>query len=198
MANSPENSIRKSCQKGDLTRTQVGYLNVTAGTSAASKAVVLDASSKISAIDITALKIGGTSVTATAAELNELDGIVASFTFAPAAGASNVCDVVITAKDAAGATVASPRPFMVWLSDAATGVAPSAVTTSGTVTAKAASGVVMGTLTAKQSLIVQPLATGIFTLEITDSAKTLFYVCASTLDGRAFSVSAKLTTANYG
>jgi hypothetical protein len=48
---------------------------VVAGTAAASKAVVLDASSKINAMDITALKLGGTSVTSSAAELNAIDGL---------------------------------------------------------------------------------------------------------------------------
>lgn len=43
---------------------------VTAGTSAASKAVVLDATSKIDALDITSPKIGGVAVTATATEIN--------------------------------------------------------------------------------------------------------------------------------
>jgi hypothetical protein len=57
-----------------LSATEAGFLDaVTAGTSAASKAVVLDSNSKISALDITALKVGGTSVSATAAELNYTD-----------------------------------------------------------------------------------------------------------------------------
>ncbi len=48
-----------------------GYLGgVTPGTSAASKAIVLDASSKIDTMDFTAMKIGGVSMTATAANLN--------------------------------------------------------------------------------------------------------------------------------
>lgn len=47
---------------------------VTPGTSAASKAVVLDGNSKINALDITALSLGGVAVTADAAEVNKLDG----------------------------------------------------------------------------------------------------------------------------
>lgn len=50
--------------------------DVTAGTAEASKAVVLDASSKIDTLDITTPKIGGTAVTSTAAELNQLDTTV--------------------------------------------------------------------------------------------------------------------------
>jgi len=53
------------------TAAQFNFLaGVTAGTSAASKAVVLSSASKIDTIDMTAWKIGGTSVTATAAQLN--------------------------------------------------------------------------------------------------------------------------------
>lgn len=43
---------------------------VTAGTSAASKTVVLSATSKINALDITTLTLNGTAITATAAEIN--------------------------------------------------------------------------------------------------------------------------------
>jgi hypothetical protein len=150
------------------------------------------------ALDATTLYVNGTQVTSTAAELNRNDGAIASFSITYAAGAANVAEATITLKDAAGSTIAAARPFLVWLSDAATGVSPSGATTSGTVQAKSASGTVMGTLTAKQSLIVQSLATGVFILEITDTAKTKFYVCASTLDGRAVTVGAQMATASYG
>ncbi len=53
--------------------TELGYLSgVTAGTAQASKAVVLGADSKINAMDITSLKLGGTTLTPTAAEINLL------------------------------------------------------------------------------------------------------------------------------
>ena len=188
----------------DVDADEVAYLtDVVAGTVAASKAVIVGANKNIDTISIadSGLKLGsgaGTAVTATAAELNELDDIVASFTFAATAGAENVCEVAITLKDAAGATVDGPRPFMVWLSDADTGVGLTATTASGTVQAKAESGADFATFTAKKALLVQPLATGIYTLEITDTAKTAFYVCAATLDGRAYSVSTVLATEDYG
>lgn len=188
----------------DVDADEVAYLtDVVAGTVTASKAVIVGANKNIDTISIadSGLKLGsgaGTAVTATAAELNELDDIVASFTFAATAGAENVCEVAITLKDAAGATVDGPRPFMVWLSDADTGVGLTATTASGTVQAKAESGADFATFTAKKALLVQPLATGIYTLEITDTAKTAFYVCAATLDGRAYSVSTVLATEDYG
>ena len=188
----------------DVDADEVAYLtDVVAGTVTASKAVVVGTNKNIDTIVIAdgGLKLGsgaGTAVTATAAELNELDDIVASFTFAATAGAENVCEVAITLKDAAGATVDGARPFMVWLSDADTGVGLTATTASGTVQAKSASGADFATFTAKKALLVQPLATGVYTLEITDSAKTAFYVCAATLDGRAYSVSTVLATKDYG
>lgn len=188
----------------DVDADEVAYLtDVVAGTVTASKAVIVGANKNIDTISIadSGLKLGsgaGTAVTATAAELNELDDIVASFTFAATAGAENVCEVAITLKDAAAATVDGPRPFMVWLSDAATGVGLTGTSASGTVQAKAESGADFATFTAKKALLVQPLATGVYTLEITDSAKTAFYVCAATLDGRAYSVSTVLATEDYG
>lgn len=134
----------------------------------------------------------------TPTEFNELDGIVASFDFAASAGAANVCEVAITLKDAAGSTITDSRPFLVWLSDDSGGTGLTATSASGTVQAKSASGTDFAALTAKKALIVQPLATGVYTLEITDTSKTAFYVCASTMDGRATSVSTQLATGDYG
>jgi hypothetical protein len=64
------------------TAAQLNFLSgVTAGTSAANKAVVLDEDSKINALDITALKLNGTSITAEADEINVLDGIAETLTY---------------------------------------------------------------------------------------------------------------------
>jgi hypothetical protein len=52
--------------------------SITAGTRTANKAVVVDASGTIDALDIDALSIGGTLVSSTAAELNILDGVTAT------------------------------------------------------------------------------------------------------------------------
>lgn len=155
-------------------------------------------------------KIAGTAVTSSAAELNKMDGVTAStaalnavdnaittFAFVPTAGAANIAEVAITAQDADGNTVATPEVFTVWLSDAATGAGLTATAASGTVQAKAASGADFGTLTAKKALVVQALATGVYTLEITDTAKTGFYVCAQAPNGNV-AVSAQLVTGDYG
>ena len=101
-----------------------------------------------------------------------------TITFGDTAGAADVVEVPISVLDGNGDLVAQPHVLLVWLSDAATGAGLTATTASGTVTAKSASGAVLGTLTAKKALVVQTLATGVFTLEITDTANTTFRVCA--------------------
>lgn len=124
--------------------------------------------------------------------------VPASVAFSIAAGGANVSEVTITVKDGAGVTLAGVFNLDVWLSDAATGAGLTGTTASGTVTAKAASGAVLGTLTAKKALRVQTLATGVFVLEITDTAKTGFYVAAQSPFTGGTLVSAQLVTASYG
>jgi hypothetical protein len=91
-----------------------------------------------------------------------------------------------------------PVLFLLHLSDDATGLGLTATDASGTVTAKAASGTDFGVLTAKKALLAQTKADGSFILEITDTAKTSFYVIATPLVGCAPSGSAALITADYG
>lgn len=138
------------------------------------------------------------SATATVADLNTLDGMPSVLAFAAAAGGSNVSEVTITAQDADGDPVAEALLYDVWLSDAATGAGLTSTTASGTVTAKAASGIVIDTYTAKKALRVQSLATGIFVLEITDTAKTAFFVCASVPGTGQTAVATVLATGDYG
>jgi hypothetical protein len=125
--------------------------------------------------------------------------IATSVTFAaPVAGASNVATIKLTARDGHGNAITTPTALIVYLSDSAAGVGHSATTASGTVTNVTSGGLVMGTLTAKQSLIVQTLADGTFNLQITDSAKTGFRVCAQLLNTGEVFVAPALVTANYG
>lgn len=56
---------------------KLGYIDVTPGTAEANKAVVLGATSKIDSLDITALKLNGTTLNSTAEELNVLNGVTA-------------------------------------------------------------------------------------------------------------------------
>lgn len=123
---------------------------------------------------------------------------IKSFTFTPSAGSTNVANVLITPIDYEGAAMSGVRNLEVWLADAATGAALTATTASGTVTNKASEGNVLTALTAKKHLIVATKAAGTFTLEITDTAKTGFFVCVKNpLTGEVFASSA-LVTGNYG
>jgi hypothetical protein len=133
-----------------------------------------------------------------ASQLDRLAVQPASIMFTPAAGAANVCDVVIAVKNAAGTTIAKTFILDVWLSDATTGAGLTGTTASGTVQAKSASGVDLQAVTAKKHLRVQTLATGLYTLEITDTAKSLFKICAILPSSGEVQVSAALTAANYG
>lgn len=85
------------------------------------------------------LQIEGVAVTATAAELNELDGVAsrAQSTVAVAAEAGDAIAVTVTLKDAAGAAIADARPVRAWLSSSAsTGV----IATDDTITVTATTG----------------------------------------------------------
>lgn len=117
-------------------------------------------------------------------------------TFSPAAGGANVSEVTITVKDYDGTTVAAVHNIDIWLSDASSGAGLTATSASGAVAAKAASGVDLQIYSAKKAWRVQTLATGIYILSITDSAKTAFYPCASIVGQTV--VGTALATGNYG
>lgn len=121
-----------------------------------------------------------------------------SFSFAFTAGAANVAEIAISVLDGAATLLAGAKPLLVWLSDSATGAGLTATGASGTVQAKSASGADFGVLTAKKALIAQPLGTGIYTLEITDTAKTGFYVCVQDPYSGQVNVSRVMVTGDYG
>lgn len=127
-----------------------------------------------------------------------LTGHVYDMTAVTNTNGSNVCDVVVSAKDQAGTVVTGAHVFEIWLSDATSGAGLTATTTSGTVTVKSVSGEVIGTLTTKKALMVQSLATGVFTLEITDTAKTAFKVCVKIPGTGLTKVVVTLAGASYG
>lgn len=129
--------------------------------------------------------------------VGHLSEVVADVTLAAAQGGANVCEVTLTAKDYLGDTLAAVTHFDVWLSDAATGAGLTGTAASGTVTAKAESGSVIDTYTAKKALRVQTLATGIFILEITDSGATAFNVCVS-VPGTGKTAVLTLAAGDYG
>ncbi len=148
-----------------------------------------------------ALKLAGTQVTATAAELNKLDDAALDLFMSAAAAGSNVCEVTIRALDAAGSSyVTEPFTLTVWLSDDSGAIGLTGTSASGTVQAKSGGGYSdFGTLTAKKALIVQADTNGTYILEITDSAKTGFYVGATIPGTGATAVIAnQLVAGNYG
>jgi hypothetical protein len=130
----------------------------------------------------------------------EVSGVAipATVQIVAAAGGANVSEITFTVKDNAGNTLTGCHNLEIWLSDTATGAGLTATSASGTVQAKAASGVDLQTISAKKMLRVQTLATGIYTLSITDAAKTPFYpCCANPMTGKAI-VGARLSAASYG
>lgn len=115
-----------------------------------------------------------------------------------AAGGANVCEVTLTAQDGHGNAMTVPVLLNLWLSDADTGAGLTATSASGTVQAKSASGADFGVLAAKKALVVQTKADGSYILEITDTAKTGFYVGAELPFAGLPVVSRQLITGDYG
>ena len=115
-----------------------------------------------------------------------------------AAGAANVCEVTLSVVDADGNAITGSFAIDIWLSDAATGLGLTGTSASGTVTAKTGTGTVLGDLTAKKAIRAVTKADGTFVLEITDTAKTGFYVAASVPTLNVAEVSRVLVSGDYG
>jgi hypothetical protein len=115
-------------------------------------------------------------------------------TITPAAGSANQCNVTIQLADGAGNI--GPAVLDVYLSDAAAGGALTATSASGTVAA-GATGTDLVAMTAKKAIRVLTNATGSYTLQINDTAKTLFVVCIMLPNGRHIAAPA-LVVGNYG
>ena len=115
-------------------------------------------------------------LTADATELSILDGIGVTVTITAAAGASNVSTIVVTVKDANGATVAAVHQLELFFS-ADSGGATGNTGTAYSGTLVAGTGVLLETITAKKHFSILTAATGIFSGSLTDSAKTADYAC---------------------
>lgn len=116
-----------------------------------------------------ALALQNLGLTATAAEVNLNDNVVASVSWAVAAGAANVCVFTGTLKDAAGATIAASRPILVYISEAATGIGITADTYS--TGASVTTGTQLVALTANKAWLINTHTNGTFAISITDTAK---------------------------
>lgn len=115
---------------------------VTGGTVAASKALVVDANKRLDTLVIAdgGLKLGtagGTAVTATAAELNKLDGAPLAATFVIGAEGGNVINVAIQLQDGNAVDLAVRGSLLSYLSNDANGDSLATTAPSG--------GVVIGT-----------------------------------------------------
>jgi len=123
-------------------------------------------------------------LTATGAELNMLDNVMNSVTWAVTAGASNICIGTLTVKDAAGATIAAPHTLLVYISEAATGIGITADTysTGASVTA----GTQLIAETANKAWMVNTTAAGVAAISITDTAKPAdqYFVCINPKSGK--------------
>ena len=135
----------------------------------------------------------------TTAELNLSDGVIGSITITPAQGGTNECDVTIALLDAAGVALTTNLLLDVYLSDDAAGRGITGTGASGTVQAQSGEGADLVALVAKKYLKVNPKVTvGTYVLEITDSAKTGFYVCVVNPFSGEVVVSAQLVSGDYG
>jgi hypothetical protein len=126
-------------------------------------------------------------------------GLGWNVTFSPAPGASNHCSVTIQVKDNDGNNIDEAIGLVVWLSDEPDGSDLTNTAISGSALAAATGGgTLLGQLTAKKAAYVVTNNDGAFILDIEDSAKTAFYVCAVVpgQPGR-IAVSDVLATADY-
>lgn len=129
-------------------------------------------------------KLGGTAVSATAAELNILDGVTATsselnilddiasnVTISYAASSTtDGIEATFTVVDAAAAAIDAIHCLEVWVSDDADGSGLTATSASGALTA--ATGTILTALTAKKHVKANTDANGVLTLLLVDSANT--------------------------
>ena len=165
---------------------------VTPGTATASKAVILDSSSKIDVLDITAPKIGGVSISATAAELNLLDNQWASVTMVVGSESADKINVTLQFKDAAGNDMAVPVCARWYFSDDSAGLNPTTTAHDGAVVIGTDGAIIE--ITAKLNGYIISEADGDADIDITDAgAFTVFLVIV--LPTGALSISATITHA---
>jgi hypothetical protein len=125
--------------------------------------------------DVQADSDAGTLVTATGAELNLNDGVVADVDFTIGAEAANVINVALQLNDANGAAVAEAMNVQVFLSDNATGLDVTGTAPDGGI-AIGTDGDIIGSLTANIALMLQSEADGDIDIDITESGTDTWYL----------------------
>ena len=143
-----------------------------------------------------ALYLNDTLVTSTAAELNLIDNSIATAVPVLSAGAAtDEMDITITAKNAAGVTIAQVCQLEVWITDSATAYTITGTSASGALTA--VDGGVLTAITAKKHIICVTPATGIINLSLVDSANTAGEIICVKLPNGTFSQSAASAGTDY-
>jgi len=120
-----------------------------------------------------------------------------TFTFAQnATQYGTECEIAVCNKE--GQVIPGIHMVDIYLTDSATGEGVTAVDPTGAVTAKAASGTILQTATAKKVFKVATLATGKFTLQIIDDATpVLLYVAGAVPGIGKIQVSRKTVAGDY-
>ncbi|MDF2434834.1 MAG: hypothetical protein JWP44_4465 [Mucilaginibacter sp.] len=124
------------------------------------------------------------------------NGRADSVAISAVASTANVSLVTFQVVDNKGVAIAAVFDLDIWLSDAATGAGLTATTASGAVTPTV--GIDLIDYTAKKAFHGQTNASGILTLSITDTAKTLFFPCVQVPGSGLTVVGTRLTTPKYG
>ena len=143
-----------------------------------------------------ALFIDDVEVTATAAELNTLDNVIASAVPVLSAGAAtDEMDITITCKNAAGVTIAQVHQLEVWITNSATAFTITGTTASGALAA--IDGGVLTVLTAKKHIICVTPATGIINLSLVASGNDAGEIVCVKLPNGGFSQSVASVATDY-
>jgi hypothetical protein len=128
----------------------------------------------------------------------EINGVpvALSATFTPAAGASTICNVTIQLQDLASVNCSTVFDLTVWLSDSSVGAGFAAHVPTGGITVTSGTSV----FSKVTNIAIEALttATGSMVLQITDTARTAYFVCTELPGTGLVAVSAQLVTANYG
>ena len=158
---------------------------VTAGSTTASKALVVGSSSQLNVLTITNPKVAAGVALA-------VGGTVAGV-----AGATNVCTVTVQLKDGGGTNLTYPAAVDIYLSDAAAGGALSSSAPSTGFGSPSAGGIISNLATSKMAIRCLTDATGKVIIPLTDTGATHYYVCAVTPVGITL-VSVQLGSGSYG
>ena len=142
-------------------------------------------------IDANVVKMGGdvlngtagTALSATAAEINSLDGIPAGVTFTIGSEAANVINVGLQLEDANGNDLAVAGNVRAFLSDNSTGLDVTTTAPDGGI-ADGTDGNITGSITANIHLLLQSEADGDIDIDITETGVDTWYLVVVLPNGK--------------